>query len=313
MAGCTTGALGVFRRPQSDRGLGVSAARLRPVVRESVRPVAQAVDVSSPLAPPGIPRTRSVAYGRLVCRPDWRDVPVVRCSDATSAGRNGHRAGPRRVLAGDHACRRAGKYGRRAVLAGRDLNPAVAGISRPGAASSVPILLLLAATAKMYPVFRAAGLHHDAQPGAARPRCCPCGIWRLCWSTVSATSLTWPRSPCRESTFVWSTHPARAPVPSCGSRPLGGSGGPQAADRDGPARVMAARSRFASVAACVSATRRRRSPPRCVALHVGALIYLGTFAVANNFDYRLVFPLLTLPQLVEWARCRRIGFRRSRQ
>jgi hypothetical protein len=36
-------------------------------------------------------------------------------------------------------------------------------------------------------------------------------------------------------------------------------------------------------------------------LHVGALIYLGTFATANNFDYRLVFLLLTLPQLVEWA------------
>ena len=39
-----------------------------------------------------------------------------------------------------------------------------------------------------------------------------------------------------------------------------------------------------------------------LALHVGALIYLGTFVVANNFDYRLVFLLLTLPQLIEWAR-----------
>ena len=39
-----------------------------------------------------------------------------------------------------------------------------------------------------------------------------------------------------------------------------------------------------------------------LAFHAGALIYLGTFAVANNFDYRLVFLLLTLPQLVEWAR-----------
>jgi hypothetical protein len=35
--------------------------------------------------------------------------------------------------------------------------------------------------------------------------------------------------------------------------------------------------------------------------HVGALIYLGTFMTANNFDYRLVFLLLTLPQLIEWA------------
>jgi len=56
---------------------------------------------------------------------------------------------------------------------------------------------------------------------------------------------------------------------------------------------------------------RRRLAPRederkpataaLLALHVGALIYLGTFATANNFDYRLVFLLLTLPQLVEWA------------
>ena len=40
---------------------------------------------------------------------------------------------------------------------------------------------------------------------------------------------------------------------------------------------------------------------RLLALHAGTLIYLGTFATANNFDYRLVFLLLTLPQLVEWA------------
>lgn len=39
-----------------------------------------------------------------------------------------------------------------------------------------------------------------------------------------------------------------------------------------------------------------------VAFHAGTLIYLGTFAIGNNFDYRLVFLLLTLPQLVEWAR-----------
>jgi hypothetical protein len=55
---------------------------------------------------------------------------------------------------------------------------------------------------------------------------------------------------------------------------------------------------------------RRLSPPAddttiatasMMALHAGALIYLGTFAVANNFDYRLVFLMLTLPQLAAWA------------
>jgi hypothetical protein len=38
-----------------------------------------------------------------------------------------------------------------------------------------------------------------------------------------------------------------------------------------------------------------------IALHAGALIYLGTFMTANNFDYRLVFLLLMFPQLIEWA------------
>lgn len=34
----------------------------------------------------------------------------------------------------------------------------------------------------------------------------------------------------------------------------------------------------------------------------GSAIYLGTFAVGNNFDYRLVFLLLMLPQLWAWTR-----------
>ena len=38
------------------------------------------------------------------------------------------------------------------------------------------------------------------------------------------------------------------------------------------------------------------------ALQAGALVYLGTFATVNSFDYRLVFLLLPLPQLCEWAR-----------
>ena len=44
-----------------------------------------------------------------------------------------------------------------------------------------------------------------------------------------------------------------------------------------------------------------RTTAALLGLHAGALIYLGTFATANNFDYRLVFLLLTLPQLVEWT------------
>ncbi len=39
---------------------------------------------------------------------------------------------------------------------------------------------------------------------------------------------------------------------------------------------------------------------RLLSFHLGALLYLGSFAVANNWDYRLIFLLLTLPQLFAW-------------
>ena len=42
--------------------------------------------------------------------------------------------------------------------------------------------------------------------------------------------------------------------------------------------------------------------PLLMSLHAGSFVYLGTFAVGKNFDYRLVFLLLTLPQLCAWAR-----------
>jgi hypothetical protein len=41
---------------------------------------------------------------------------------------------------------------------------------------------------------------------------------------------------------------------------------------------------------------------RRLAFHMGALVYVGTFATTNNWDYRLVFLLLCLPQLLEWLR-----------
>ena len=43
---------------------------------------------------------------------------------------------------------------------------------------------------------------------------------------------------------------------------------------------------------------------RLQAFHLGALIYVGSFAVANNWDYRLIFLLLVLPQVFAWLRDR---------
>jgi Glycosyltransferase family 87 len=37
-----------------------------------------------------------------------------------------------------------------------------------------------------------------------------------------------------------------------------------------------------------------------LAFTMGSLLFLGTFAIGNNFDYRLVVLLLTLPQLFRW-------------
>jgi hypothetical protein len=38
-----------------------------------------------------------------------------------------------------------------------------------------------------------------------------------------------------------------------------------------------------------------------LAFHLGAFVYLGTFAARKNGDYRLIFLLLTLPQLLRWV------------
>ena len=48
-----------------------------------------------------------------------------------------------------------------------------------------------------------------------------------------------------------------------------------------------------------------------LSFYLGALIYLGTFLAFKNFDYRLVYLLLTLPQLCAWVRDGRPGDRRT--
>lgn len=66
---------------------------------------------------------------------------------------------------------------------------------------------------------------------------------------------------------------------------------------------------LAAVAAALVPRLRRRLhgtlPPaddaaHLVAFHLGALVYLGNFALGNSYDYRLVVLLLLLPQLLAW-------------
>lgn len=43
------------------------------------------------------------------------------------------------------------------------------------------------------------------------------------------------------------------------------------------------------------------------AFRVGAAIYIGCFLMGNNFDYRLIFLIFTVPQLVAWLRDKKNG------
>ena len=42
---------------------------------------------------------------------------------------------------------------------------------------------------------------------------------------------------------------------------------------------------------------------------MGAAIYVGTFLLGNNWDYRLAFLVILVPQLVEWMRSSRKAYR----
>ena len=70
-----------------------------------------------------------------------------------------------------------------------------------------------------------------------------------------------------------------------------------------PLAVLAAVIIFRIHRRLAPATEESNTPSdSLLAVYIGALIYIGTFATANNFDYRLVFLMLTLPQLTTWAR-----------
>ena len=81
-------------------------------------------------------------------------------------------------------------------------------------------------------------------------------------------------------------------------------GAPILGDRAGGTLVVLAA--VAAVAAALVAVARRR--PSAVEgreldlLWAGAGVFVGTFAVAHNYNYRLAFLLLVLPQLLSWAR-----------
>ena len=50
-----------------------------------------------------------------------------------------------------------------------------------------------------------------------------------------------------------------------------------------------------------------KDPYYLSAFRLGAGIYIGTFLLGNNWDYRFMFLLFTLPQLTDWTRQNKIG------
>jgi hypothetical protein len=77
------------------------------------------------------------------------------------------------------------------------------------------------------------------------------------------------------------------------------------------AQAIAAVPLFVLLVAVWAWARRRLTPSEptahgthggaLLAFHIGTLVYLGSFATRKNGDYRLVFLLLTVPQLLAWA------------
>ena len=175
----------------------------------------------------------------------------------------------------------------------------------PGAARVVsPLFVLLAATAKIYPVFALPAFVATRSQVAARAAL----LCMVAFGVYLVVSL-------RDVVHV-AQIATQGELFSYGARILPAHLYHQVgADRwAGPAALkqLLAAVPLGVVAAVIAVrVQRHLAPPReettiasasLLALRTGALIYLGTFATANNFDYRLVFLLLTLPQLVEWAR-----------
>jgi hypothetical protein len=169
-----------------------------------------------------------------------------------------------------------------------------------------PILLLLAASAKLYPVF--------ALPSFVLSRSGPAARAAVVCLAVFAMYCVYSR---RDIVHV-AEIATQGQEFSYGARILPAHIYHQlGADRwAGPAVVKQAVAAvpLGVIAAFIVFYVRRRlgpdvdtvdgtpAPASLLGLYIGALIYLGTFATANNFDYRLVFLLLTLPQLATWAR-----------
>ena len=180
------------------------------------------------------------------------------------------------------------------------------GFRSSAAAVLSPVLVLLCATAKLYPVFAFPAFLVARSRIAAQ-------VTVLCIAAFAAYVVSSLRDIVHVAEIA-----AQGQLFSYGARILPAHLYHQiGADRwAGPPvlKQLIAAAPVTIIAVATELSFQRRFTPQhdgttvagasLLAPHIGALIYLGTFVTANNFDYRLVFLLLTLPQLVEWASVR---------
>jgi Glycosyltransferase family 87 len=166
-----------------------------------------------------------------------------------------------------------------------------------------PLLVLAAAVGKLYPVFGlpAYALLRNRRAALAAA----CGLAFLAYVAVTLEDVKTVASTATQGQYY-----------SYGARILIGQLYHQAVGHNWEGASTAAQA-IAAVALLALAAlawvwfRRRLGSPAAqapaptaalLAFYLGAFIYVGTFAIFKNYDYRLVYLLLTLPQLTAWVR-----------
>jgi len=165
-----------------------------------------------------------------------------------------------------------------------------------------PILVLLAAVAKLYPVFGLAAYLVSGSRKAALAAV-GCGVVFVVYAIATLGDIA-----VVVRTAIQGQHHAfgarillsRAYQLVAG-QPLGAG--------SALTQLLALLALGVAAMAVFAAFRRRSTPApqlepvtsTMLAWWLGTVIFVGSFAISNSFDYRLVFLLLTLPQLLRWA------------
>jgi Glycosyltransferase family 87 len=164
-----------------------------------------------------------------------------------------------------------------------------------------PTLVLAAGVAKVYPVF-GLGAFLATRERRAMLTAIACGAGFAAWAVLTADDLVAVADRAPQGEYY--SYGARILL-SRGFRVLAPEGW------EGSALVTQAVAALTVIPLGIVAwfwVRRRilvvdeRIDRKGLAFFIGSLVYLGTFLIGNNFDYRLVFVLLTLPQLFAWTR-----------